>query len=226
MEREKVVVASSLHKEYKVGEATVKALKGVDLEVEEGQFTALSGPSGAGKTTLFNIIAGLDKPSSGRVLVYGHDLAKHDEGFLAAFRCAYVGYVFQTYNLISTLTTLENITFPMHLAKWPEDRVEKRSEELLEMVGLVDRADHFPSQLSGGEMQRAAFARALANDPPLLLVDEPTGNLDLDTGLKIIRILERLKGKKTVIVTTHDQRILGMADRCLLLTDGRIASFE
>jgi len=222
MEKENVVTASSLHKQYNIGEAIVEALKGVDLEVEEGQFTAISGPSGAGKTTLLNIVGGLDKPTSGKVLVFGHDLAKYDEDFLAAFRCAYVGYVFQTYNLISTLTTLENIAFPMHLAKWSQERVEERSGELLAMVGLADRADHFPSQLSGGEMQRAAFARALANDPPLLLVDEPTGNLDLDTGLRITRILKSLKGRKTVIVATHDQRILEIADRTLSLIDGRV----
>ncbi len=222
MEKENVVTASSLHKQYNIGEAIVEALKGVDLEVEEGQFTAISGPSGAGKTTLLNIVGGLDKPTSGKVLVFGHDLAKYDEDFLATFRCAYVGYVFQTYNLISTLTTLENIAFPMHLAKWSQERVEERSGELLAMVGLADRADHFPSQLSGGEMQRAAFARALANDPPLLLVDEPTGNLDLDTGLRITRILKSLKGRKTVIVATHDRRILEIADRTLSLIDGRV----
>jgi len=226
MGKEKVVVVSSLHKEYKVGEAVVEVLKGLDLEVEEGQFTTVSGPSGSGKTTLLNIVGGLDKPSSGKVLVFGHDLAEHDEDFLATFRCAYIGYVFQMYNLISTLTTLENIAFPMHLAKWSQERVEKRSPELVTMVGLEDRAGHFPSQLSGGEMQRAAFARALANDPPLLLVDEPTGNLDLDTGLRIIGILESLKRKKTLIVATHDRRILEIADRTLSLIDGRIALFE
>lgn len=222
MEKEKVVVVSSLRKGYNMDGLVVEALNGVDLEVIEGEFVAVSGPSGAGKTTLLNIIGGLDKPTSGKVLVFGHDLAKHDEGFLATFRCAYVGYVFQSYNLISTLTTLENVAFPMQLAKWSDERVEKRSKVLLNMVGLVDRSGHFPSQLSGGEMQRAAFARALATDPPLFLVDEPTGNLDLDTGLRIIRILEGLKGRKTIIVATHDRRILRLADRALAMLDGRI----
>jgi len=222
MTKEKVIVASSLRKEYNVGDQAVEALKGVDLEVEAGEFIAICGPSGAGKTTLLNIIGGLDKPSSGKVSVFGHDLAKYDEDFLATFRCAYVGYVFQSYNLISTLTALENIAFPMRLAKWSDDRAEKRSRDLLELVGLVGRSDHFPAQLSGGELQRAAFARALANDPPLFLVDEPTGNLDLDTGLKIIGILQGLKGEKTVVVATHDRRILDISQRILAMSDGRI----
>jgi len=199
----------------------VEALKGVDLEVAEREFVAVHGPSGAGKTTLLNIVGGLDRPTAGKISVFGLDLAGHGESFLATFRCVYVGYVFQSYNLISTLTTLENIAFPMQLAKWPDDRVEKRAKELLQLVGLTNRADHFPSQLSGGEMQRAAFARALANDPPLVLVDEPTGNLDLDTGQKIIRVLEGLKGEKTVVVATHDRRILGVATRVLAMYDGR-----
>lgn len=215
-----------MRKEYDVGDVAVEALKGVDLEVLGGEFITVYGPSGAGKTTLLNLIGGLDQPSGGVVEVFGHNLAKYDEDFLATFRCAYIGYVFQSYNLISTLTTLENIAFPMQLAKRNEDRAEKRSEKLLKMVGLVDRADHFPSQLSGGELQRAAFARALANDPPLFLVDEPTGNLDLDTGLKIIGILEELKEGKTVITVTHDERILKLADRTLIMSDGRIVSGE
>ncbi|MCW4027217.1 MAG: ABC transporter ATP-binding protein [Candidatus Bathyarchaeota archaeon] len=224
MEKETAVITSSLRKEYDVGDVAVQALKGVNLEVVEGEFITLYGPSGAGKTTLLNMIGGLDQPSGGVVEVFGHNLAKYDEDFLATFRCAYIGYVFQSYNLISTLTTLENIAFPMQLAKWDEDRVEKRSEKLLMLVGLVDRANHFPSQLSGGELQRAAFARALANDPPLFLVDEPTGNLDLDTGLKIIGILEELKEGKTLITVTHDERILKLADRTLVMADGRIVS--
>jgi len=226
MEREKVIVASSLRKEYDVGEVIVEALKGVDLEVAEGEFIAVSGPSGAGKTTLLNIIGGLDKPTSGKVEVFGHDLAEYEEDFLATFRCAYIGYVFQSYNLISTLTTSENVAFPMRLAGQADGHVKERLENLLQLVGLADRANHFPSQLSGGELQRAAFARALANDPPLFLVDEPTGNLDLETGLKIIKILDGLKGGKTVIVVTHDKRILDIADRTLVMSDGRVVSVE
>lgn len=226
MGKEKVIIASSLRKEYAVGDLTVAALKDLNLEIDEGEFIAVQGPSGAGKTTLLNLIGGLDKPSSGKILVFGHDLGKYDEDFLAAFRSTYVGYVFQSYNLISTLTSLENTAFPMRLAGWSDERAEKRSKDLLKLVGLANRADHFPSQLSGGELQRAAFARALANDPPLFLADEPTGNLDVDTGLKIIGILEGLRGKKTLIVATHDGRITEVADRTLVMADGRIDSVE
>ena len=219
-----VVTASSIRKEYGIDGLRVEALGGLDLKIREGEFVSICGPSGAGKTTLLNIIGGLDKPSDGEIVVFRHDLAKYDEDFLAAFRCNYVGYVFQLYNLISTLTLVENVMFPMQVAGWPDERIMERSGELLELVGLTDRSDHFPAQLSGGELQRTAFARALANNPPLFLADEPTANLDLDTGLKIIRILETLKDEKTVIVATHDGRIIDLSDRILNLKDGRIAS--
>jgi putative ABC transport system ATP-binding protein len=225
MKNEKAVVASSLRKEYNIGGTVVEALKGIDLTISTGEFIAVRGPSGAGKTTLLNMIGGLDKPTSGEISVLGHDLVKHDEYFLATFRCTNIGYVFQSYNLISTLTTIENLAFPMHLAGWEDSQIEKKSEELLKLVGLTDRANHFPSQLSGGEQQRAAFARALANDPLLLLADEPTGNLDLDTGLKVIEILRGLK-KKTVVVVTHDERILKLADRTLAMSDGKVVFEE
>jgi len=221
--KEKVVLASSLCKQYQISNLTIEALKNLDMEVEKGEFISIHGPSGAGKTTLLNIIGGLDKPTSGKIVVFGHDLGTYDENFLATFRCAYVGFVFQSYNLISTLTAIENIAFAVELAGWPGDRIGKRSENLLKLVGLEHRANHFPAQLSGGEQQRVAFARALANDPPLLLADEPTGNLDVETGLEIVRILEKTKSEgKTVIVATHDERILKLANRTLRLHDGRI----
>jgi putative ABC transport system ATP-binding protein len=226
VENEKAVVASSLRKEYDIGGTVVEALKGVDLTIYIGEFITVRGPSGAGKTTLLNMIGGLDKPTSGEISVLGHDLVKYDEFFLATFRCTNVGYVFQSYNLISTLTTIENLAFPMHLAGWEDSKIEQKSDELLKLVDLTDRADHFPSQLSGGEQQRAAFARALANDPLLLLADEPTGNLDLETGLKIIDILNGLKRKKTVVVVTHDERVMKLADRTLVMSDGKIVSEE
>jgi len=224
--KEKAVVASSLRKEYNIGETVVEALKGIDLTILTGEFIAVRGPSGAGKTTFLNIIGGLDKPTSGEISVLGHNLVKYDEYFLATFRCTNIGYVFQSYNLISTLTTKENLAFPMHLAGWDDSKIEQKSEELLKLVGLTGRADHFPSQLSGGEQQRAAFARALANDPLLLLADEPTGNLDLDTGLKVIEILRGLKKKKTIVVVTHDERILKFADRSFVMSDGKISPEE
>ncbi len=221
--KETVVSASSLCKEYQIGDLTISALINLDLEVVKGDFVSIYGPSGAGKTTLLNLIGGLDHPTSGEIIVFGHDLNTYDEDFLATFRSAYVGFVFQSYNLVSTLTSLENVAFPMELAGWSEEQFKKRSENLLRLVRLSNRANHFPAQLSGGEQQRVAFARALANNPPLILVDEPTGNLDLETGLEIVSILEKLKAQeKTVIVATHDDRITELADRILHLRDGRI----
>lgn len=222
MRKDNAITMCSLCMEYNISGRLIEALKDVNLEVAENEFIVVSGHSGAGKTTLLNIIGGLDKPTSGEINVFNHDLAVFDEEFLSTFRAAYVGYVFQSYNLISTLTTQENIIFPMQLVRWSDDKVMKQSEKLLKFVELEERADHFPSQLSGGEQQRAAFARALANDPPLLLIDEPTGNLDLETGLKIIKIIEGLKGEKTVVVVTHDIRIVDLANRKLVLSHGRI----
>jgi len=223
--REKVVSASSLCKEYQIGGLIIPALRDINLEVVEGEFVSIYGPSGAGKTTLLNLIGGLDQPTSGGIVVFGHDLSAYDEDFLATFRSTYVGFVFQSYNLVSTLTSLENVSFPMELAGWSEERVRERSEKLLRLVGLSHRANHFPAQLSGGEQQRVAFARALANDPPLILVDEPTGNLDVETGLEIVSILEKLKMKgKTILVATHDERIMKFANRMLHLRDGRIVA--
>jgi putative ABC transport system ATP-binding protein len=221
--KEKVVLASSLCKQYEIGALMIEALRNLDFEVEKGEFIAIYGPSGAGKTTFLNLIGGLDKPTSGKVVVFGHDLGTYGEDFLATFRCAYVGFVFQSYNLISTLTANENIAFVVELAGWPRERIGKRSKALLNLVGLEHRGNHFPAQLSGGEQQRVAFARALANDPPLLLADEPTGNLDVKTGLEIVCILEKMKTEgKTVIVATHDKRILELANRIFCLHNGRI----
>lgn len=221
------VSASSLCKIYQTSDAKVEALKNVNIEVGKGEFTAISGPSGSGKTTLLNIIGGIDKPTSGKIIVFGHDLRVKDEDFLADFRCNNVGFVFQSYNLVSTLTVSENIAFPMEWARKSEDHIKKRVEELLAIVGLQHRAEHFPFQLSGGEQQRVAFARALANNPPLLLVDEPTGNLDTRTSLKIVQILQKLKDYgKTIIVATHDERIIQLADQKLYLEDGKLVGLN
>ncbi|UCE96315.1 MAG: ABC transporter ATP-binding protein [Candidatus Bathyarchaeota archaeon] len=218
-----VILASSICKSYKIGDIEIKALDNVDFNAAEGELVAIRGHSGAGKTTLLNIIGGLESPTSGEIRVLGQNLTECDEEYLATFRCAYVGFVFQTYNLISTLTTAENIAFPMELAKWPETHIKERVKELLEMVGLTYRANNFPSQLSGGEQQRVAFARALANNALLILADEPTGNLDLKTSRAITNILERLKAiGKTQIVVTHDQEILQLADRFVHMKEGRI----
>jgi putative ABC transport system ATP-binding protein len=224
---EAVVLASGLFKTYEMDDVRVEVLKDVNLEAEKGEFTVVSGPSGAGKTTLLNIIGGIDKPTGGKITVFGEDLSAKNEDFLASFRCSKIGFVFQSYNLVSTLTLAENIAFPMEWARKPENYVKERVAKLLDTIGLESRADHFPFQLSGGEQQRVAFARALANDPPLLLVDEPTGNLDTKTSVKIIQMLQRLKGDgKTIIVATHDEQITQLADQKLCLEDGKLVLFN
>jgi putative ABC transport system ATP-binding protein len=219
-----VVTTHSLTKAYQLGEVDVEVLKDVTFEVTRGEFVAICGPSGSGKTTLLNIISGIDRPTSGEIRVLGQDLAVQNEDFLADFRCSNIGFVFQAYNLVSTLTVAENVAFPMEWARKPEEDIETRVAELLETVGLQHRANHFPAQLSGGEQQRVAFARALANNPAIILADEPTGNLDTTNGQKITRILRILKRKgKTVIVATHDPELMQLADLTLCLEDGVLA---
>lgn len=226
--KEEAISAFSLCKEYMIGDRIIKAINNIDLEVTKGEFISVYGPSGAGKTTLLNLIGAIDTPTSGKIIVFGHRLNAYtdaNEDFLATFRTTNIGFVFQSYNLISTLTTLENVAFPNELAGWSGEQALKRAKELLTLVGLLHRADHLPIQLSGGEQQRVAFARALANNPPLFLVDEPTGNLDVETGLEIIGILEKLKEEgKTIIATTHDERILELANRILHMRNGRIVT--
>jgi putative ABC transport system ATP-binding protein len=220
---EAAVQASALCKTYETTDSKVEVLKGVDLKVGEGEFTVVGGSSGSGKTTLLNIVGGIDKPTSGKIVVFSEDLVARDEDFLANFRCNKVGFVFQSYNLVSTLTVAENVAFPMEWLRKPEDQIKKLVDELLEVVGLQQRSEHFPFQLSGGEQQRVAFARALANNPPLLLVDEPTGNLDKKTSFKIVQILQTLKNEgKTIIVATHDEGISKLADQKLWLEDGKL----
>lgn len=223
---EKAVIATSLSRRFKIDDVIIEAVKEIDLTVDEGDFIAIYGPSGAGKTTLLNLIGALDKPTSGKVVVFGHDLETYDEEFLAIFRSTNIGFVFQSYNLISTLTALENIAFVAELAGWERDRIKRRTENLLKLFGLQQRANHFPAQLSGGERQRVAFARALANNPPLVLADEPTGNLDTETGLEIVNILRQIKEEgKTTIVATHDDNLLKLADRSLCMKGGRLTQY-
>jgi putative ABC transport system ATP-binding protein len=225
MNSKTAIVASDIKKNYVLGGEEINVLKDVSLEVEVGDFVSISGASGSGKTTLLNIIGGIDKPSDGKIRVFDTDLGTADEDSLAEFRSKNVGFVFQAYNLISTLTVSENIAFPMEWTRKPADHIQKRVAELLDAFGLRDRADHFPSQLSGGEQQRVAFARALSNDPPLLLVDEPTGNLDEKTSAKIIQILRGLQTqRKTIIVATHDQQIFELASRRMCLEDGKLVN--
>ncbi len=214
-----------LTKTYKLGNEKIDVLKDLNLQISTAKFTVLSGPSGSGKTTLLNIIGGIDRPSSGKVFVGDLDLTAQDEDALSDYRCSQVGFVFQAYNLVSTLTMAENVAFPMEWTQKPADEIEARVKELLEMVGLSQRANHFPSQLSGGEQQRVAFARALANDPAIILADEPTGNLDVKNTEKILQILQLLKSKgKTIVVSTHDLDIRRLADQVFCLDEGKLAS--
>ncbi|GAA4402791.1 ABC transporter ATP-binding protein [Quisquiliibacterium transsilvanicum] len=221
--REIVFRARGLRKVYRTGQVEIEALRGVDLEVSSGEFVVLLGASGSGKSTLLNILGGLDVPTSGELNWRDHDLARADERELTRFRREHVGFVFQFYNLIASLTARENVALVTDLAQAP-----MRPEVALELVGLGARMDHFPAQLSGGEQQRVAIARAIAKRPDVLLCDEPTGALDYPTGKVVLDVIARINLElgTTAIVITHNAAIAGMADRVLRLADGRLVSDE
>jgi len=223
-----VIRLVNLHKYYYMKNWVVKALRGINLEVFEGEYLSIMGPSGSGKTTLFNMIGGLDKPTKGEVYVNGRNLAEMSPKELADFRCFKIGYIFQTFNLIPFLTALDNVSLPMLFAGLTREERIKRAKMLLEKVGLADRIYHKPDQLSGGQQQRVAIARALANNPSIILADEPTGNLDLETGLKIVTLLKNISDERnvTVICATHDLKMLGVSDRIAWLRDGVIERIE
>ena len=218
------VICEDLIKVYKTGKVEVVALRGLNLRVEKGEFRAIVGPSGSGKTTLLNIIGGITKPTAGRVYVDGTNIVDLPEKKLVEYRRRKVGFVFQFFNLVPTLTALENVELPMVLAGIPREQRKSRAIELLRLVGLEGRANHRPSELSGGEQQRVAIAAALANDPPLILADEPTGELDSVTSLQIAELFRRLHKElnKTVIVVTHDISVARLADRISRIMDGVI----
>jgi len=218
------VICEDLIKVYKTGKVEVVALRGLNLRVEKGEFRAIVGPSGSGKTTLLNIIGGITKPTAGRVYVDGTNIVDLPEKKLVEYRRRKVGFVFQFFNLVPTLTALENVELPMVLAGIPREQRKSRAIKLLRLVGLESRANHRPSELSGGEQQRVAIAAALANDPPLILADEPTGELDSVTSLQIAELFRRLHKElnKTVIVVTHDISVARLADRISRIMDGVI----
>ncbi|BCL59634.1 putative ABC transporter ATP-binding protein [Desulfomarina profundi] len=220
----KIVRVSEVTKNFDLGKIVVKVLKGIDLEIEEGKYISIMGPSGSGKSTLFNMIGGLDKPTSGKVFIDEVDIAQLDAYELAWLRCRKIGYIFQTFNLIPVMTALENITLPMTFAGVGSDEALDRGMALLEQVGLSGRHGHRPSELSGGQQQRVAVARALANTPSIILADEPTGNLDLTTGEDIISMLKELSVERgvTVISATHDYKMLNVSDQVVWIRDGRI----
>ncbi len=203
----------------------VRALDGIDLELEENTFTVVMGPSGSGKSTMLYLVGGLDRPTAGRIEVNGQCIDTLDENQLAIFRRRTVGFVFQSFNLVQSMNALENIAFPLRFANIPHRQRQKRASELLEQVGLKERAHHKPMELSGGQQQRVAVARALVNNPQLILADEPTGNLDTSSGIGIMHLLSDLhKSGRTVLVVTHDSRMLGFATHRVYLLDGRVVS--
>ena len=218
-----VLRVEELHKYYELGETRVHALRGVSLGVERGDFVAIMGASGSGKSTFMNILGCLDKPTSGRYLLEGIDVSKHDKKALAQIRNQKLGFVFQGFNLLARTTALENTELPTLYTKISKAEREKRAVESLAMVGLADRSHHFASQMSGGQQQRVAIARALVNRPSILLADEPTGNLDSRTSVEIMDILQSLNDKGlTIVLVTHEHDIAQFAKRVLVFRDGKV----
>ena len=218
-----LIQIDNIHKSYLMGKEAVPALRGVSLEIEQGDFVCLMGPSGSGKTTLLNIIGGLDEPSRGHIIIDGENLVAMSENQLALLRLQKIGFVFQNYNLLANFTAQENVEAPMVLAKTNRKERKQRAVSLLEKVGLADRSHHYPGELSGGQQQRVAIARALANNPPILIGDEVTGDLDSETGLSIMRLMTSLNQEgMTIVFVTHDPRMAEFARRLIHMQDGKI----
>jgi putative ABC transport system ATP-binding protein len=222
-----VIRVEEIHKYYELGETRVHALRGVSVEVQHGEFVAVMGASGSGKSTFMNILGCLDRPSSGRYLLEGVDVSQHDKRALALIRNQKIGFVFQGFNLLARTTALENTELPTLYSKVSKEERHRRAAEALEMVGLADRAEHFPSQMSGGQQQRVAVARALVNRPSILLADEPTGNLDSRTSVEIMEVFQGLNDKGlTIVMVTHERDIAEFAKRVLVFRDGKIRKDE
>jgi putative ABC transport system ATP-binding protein len=221
---EHTVRTIDVKREYRIGGEVVRALKGVTISVARGEYISIMGPSGSGKSTLFNMIGGLDKPSEGKVYIDEVDIAQLDAYELAWMRCRKIGYIFQTFNLIPVMTALENVMLPMVFAGLKTDEAQDRAADILKRVELGHRLMNKPSEMSGGQQQRVAIARAFANEPTIILADEPTGNLDLQTGKLIIELLRGLNKEKgvTIISATHDHKMLAVSDRIFWVRDGVI----
>lgn len=227
MDQTIAVEIEMLRKVYPMGDTEVVALDGVDLQIPKGSFTVVMGPSGSGKSTLLYLAGGLDWPTSGRIKVWGEEIGRMDENALAEFRRSKVGFVFQSFNLVASMSAAENVAFPMRFSGARPAARQTRSLVLLDQVGLSDRSAHKPTELSGGQQQRVAIARALVHDPPLILADEPTGNLDSSSGFSIMQLLSELhKAGKTVMVVTHDVRMLQFATHTVYLLDGKTVSAD
>jgi putative ABC transport system ATP-binding protein len=222
-----VIRVEDVHKYYELGETRVHALRGISVEVQRGEFVAVMGASGSGKSTFMNILGCLDRPSSGRYLLEGVDVSEHDKKALALIRNQKIGFVFQGFNLLARTTALENTELPTLYSKISKEERHGRAAEALAMVGLADRAEHFPSQMSGGQQQRVAVARALVNRPSILLADEPTGNLDSRTSVEIMEVFQDLNDKGlTIVMVTHEHDIAQFAKRVLVFRDGKIRKDE
>jgi putative ABC transport system ATP-binding protein len=219
-----IVAIENLSKVYQLGSVELRVLRDLNLSIEQGEYVAIMGPSGSGKSTLLNMIGCLDRPTSGNYFLGGENVSELEDTELSLIRGARIGFVFQSFNLINQLNVIENIEVPMYYQGRSERQSTERAKELAEMVGLGDRTEHRPSELSGGQQQRVAVARALANDPLIILADEPTGNLDSESGAEILKILVDLhKQGKTLIIVTHDRDVAASAERIVELLDGRIA---
>ena len=224
-----IIRVDNIHKSYLMGKEAVPALRGVTIEVPRGEMLCLMGPSGSGKTTLLNLLGGLDEPGRGHITIDGENLVAMKEEQVARLRLQKMGFIFQTFNLLSNFTAFENVEAPMVLVNQLKRKERKaRVALLLEQVGLADRMDHYPSELSGGQQQRVAIARALANNPPIIIGDEMTGDLDSETGFEVMRLIRRLNQEqhKTVIYVTHDPRMADFADRVITMLDGVIHTEE
>ncbi len=219
----KVIELINIQKTYRIGESEFAVLKGIDLQIEEGEFIALMGPSGSGKSTLMNIVGCLDRPSSGRFLLQRHDISQTSDDELARIRREELGFIFQTFNLIGRISVLKNVEVPMMLSGVSREKRKDRAFKLLESVGIAHRSNFSPQNISGGERQRVAIARALANDPKIIIADEPTGNLDLKNSDEVMKILSNLnKEGRTIIMVTHNPEITENCSRVIRLRDGRI----
>lgn len=224
MSEHSFIRARSLHRHFQMGTEVVHALDGVDADINQGEFMGIVGPSGSGKSTLLYLIGGLDQPTSGEIWVDGTNIAALDENGLARYRQKSIGFVFQSFNLIPTMTALQNVEFPMLFARVQAEERHERAKRVLEMVGLGDRIHHKPTELSGGQQQRVSIARSLVNNPTIVLADEPTGNLDSKSGGEVIKILQQLNQEegRTIIMVTHDQSLLAATTRHIQILDGRI----
>jgi putative ABC transport system ATP-binding protein len=228
IEQHAVIHVRDLAKELPMGKVMVHALRGVDLDIYAGEMVGIVGPSGSGKSTLLGLIGGLDTPTRGKIVIDGVDITRMNEDQLTDIRNAKIGFIFQFFNLIPSLTALENVALPIQFAQERKFKPEKRARELLDLLGLGDRLRHRPSELSGGQQQRVAIARALANNPPLLLADEPTGNLDTESGAVVLNALKQVRDESgtTIVIVTHDPELAGFADRQVTLIDGEISESQ